>query len=201
MGDDVRRDREGEPPRGVQGDPLPAFARSAVFGVHLLHRIQGQFRRVQGHGARALWGAEVRGQDLRAPDRRQGRRIVPAGSVVLRLLHRPDHDQREVRRPVRRPSAQAGRVADAASYGPGGIDPGGDRGGRAADDAVAAQGDRHPQPLPGGRGGAQLRGQRQGAARRAVRADLDPACGRGRRRRFGCRAGWLPHAIGPGAAA
>ena len=27
-----------------QGDPLPAFAGASVFGIHLLHRVQGQFR-------------------------------------------------------------------------------------------------------------------------------------------------------------
>ena len=38
-------------------------------------------------------------------------RLVPAQPGVLRLLHRPDHDQRPVRRAVRRPAAQAGRAA------------------------------------------------------------------------------------------
>ena len=44
----------------TQGDSLPAFARPALFGLHLLHRLQGQFRRVQGDGARALRRAEIR---------------------------------------------------------------------------------------------------------------------------------------------
>ncbi len=43
-----------------QGNPFPAFARPALFGLHLLHRLQGQFRRVQGDGARALRRAEIR---------------------------------------------------------------------------------------------------------------------------------------------
>ena len=42
----------------------------------------------------------------------QARRLVPARSRLLRLLHRPDHDQRALRRAVRRPAAQAGRAAD-----------------------------------------------------------------------------------------
>ena len=42
-----------------QGDPLPAFARAALLGLHLLHRVQGQFRRIQAHGPRALWRAEI----------------------------------------------------------------------------------------------------------------------------------------------
>ena len=45
----------------LQGDPLPALARAALFGLHLLHRLQGQLRRVQGDGPRALWRAEVHG--------------------------------------------------------------------------------------------------------------------------------------------
>ncbi len=51
---------------------------------------------------------------------------------------------------------------------------------------------RRAQPVPGRRRRAQLRGQRQGAARRQVREDLDPA-GRGRCRRRGrCRARRVP---------
>ncbi len=119
---------------------FPAFAGPAVFGLHLLHRVQGQLRGIQGHGARAVWRAEVREPDPRAPDRREGRRLVQARSVVLRLLHRPDHDEREVRRSVRRSAAQAGRTADAAAHGPGGLDPGGDRRSRAALDARAVAG-------------------------------------------------------------
>ena len=51
---------------------------------------------------------------------------------------------------------------------------------------------RHPQPLPGRRRGAQLRGQRQGPARRRVRAHLDPARGGRRRRRARRGARGLP---------
>ena len=43
-----------------QGAAFPAFARAALFGVHLLHRLQGQFRRVQADGARPLRRAEIR---------------------------------------------------------------------------------------------------------------------------------------------
>jgi predicted NodU family carbamoyl transferase len=43
---------------------------------------------------------------FRQPDRREGRRLLPPRPELLRLLHRPDHDQREVRRVVRRPAAQ-----------------------------------------------------------------------------------------------
>ena len=44
---------------------------------------------------------------LRPPDRHEGRRLVPAEPGLLRLLHRPDDDQRAVRRAVRRAAAQA----------------------------------------------------------------------------------------------
>ena len=43
-----------------QGDPFPAFAGTAVLGVHLLHRLQGQLRRIQGDGAGAVRRAEIR---------------------------------------------------------------------------------------------------------------------------------------------
>ena len=52
----------------------------ALFGVHLLHGLQGQFRRVQGHGAGALWRAEVQGHDPRATSS-TSRRTAPSGST------------------------------------------------------------------------------------------------------------------------
>ena len=69
------------------------------------------------------------------------------------------------------PPRQPGGAADAAPHGPRRLDPGGDRGGRAAPDA-RARGARpgSQQPLPRRRRGAQLRGQRQDPARRALRA-------------------------------
>jgi len=51
---------EGKPPGNLPGDSLSALAGAALFGTDLLHRLQGQFRRVQGDGARALWRAEIR---------------------------------------------------------------------------------------------------------------------------------------------
>ena len=44
----------------IQGDPLPALPGAALLGLHLLHRLQGQLGRVQGHGAGALRRAQVR---------------------------------------------------------------------------------------------------------------------------------------------
>ena len=46
--------------RADQRDPLPALARSALQRLHLLPRLQGELRRVQGHGRGALRRAEVR---------------------------------------------------------------------------------------------------------------------------------------------
>ena len=94
----------GPPPRSPLGngrdlegdarDPLPALARPAVLRVHLLHRLQGELRRVQGDGPRALRRAALRAADQRASDRHQGRRQLPAQPRLLRLLHRPHDDQR-----------------------------------------------------------------------------------------------------------
>ena len=60
MGDDLGGDGQRQQPRDLPGDPLSAFARPALFGRHLLHRLQGQLRRIQGDGAGALWRAEIR---------------------------------------------------------------------------------------------------------------------------------------------
>ena len=96
----------------AQGDPLPAFARPALLGLHLLHRLQGQLRRVQGDGARALRRAELRRADPRQPDRPQGR------TASFRLdLDYFDYctgltmTNAALRRAVRRAAAQAGRAA------------------------------------------------------------------------------------------
>ena len=59
MDHDVGRLRPGQHARSQARDQLPALDRAALFGLHLLHRLQGQFRRVQGDGARALWRAEI----------------------------------------------------------------------------------------------------------------------------------------------
>ena len=121
--------------------------------------------------------------DPRQSDRPEGRRLVPAQPRLFRLLHRADHDQRALRCAVRRPAAQAGSLADATRDGPRRLDPGGDRGSRAAAGAFARRRDRHEATLPCRRRRAQLRRQRQGAARRRHQRHLDPAGGRRCRRR------------------
>ena len=77
------------------------------------------------------------------------------------------------------PAAPARRAADAAPHGPRGLDPGGDRGGRAAADPLARGRDRAAEPVPGRRRGAQLRRQRQGPARRRASSEIwiQPAAG------------------------
>ena len=66
------------PAHAVVGHPLSPFARAALLGVYLLHRLQGQFRGVQSDGARAVWAAEVCADDLRPFARPQAGRNVPA---------------------------------------------------------------------------------------------------------------------------
>ena len=53
VGDRVDRRRPRQRPRAPQRAALARFARPALLGLHLLHRLQGQLRRVQGHGPRA----------------------------------------------------------------------------------------------------------------------------------------------------
>lgn len=65
----------------------------SLFRLYPLHRLQGQLRRVQGHGAGSLWGAQIRWADPRSPDRSEGGRLVPARSLLLRLLHRAQDDE------------------------------------------------------------------------------------------------------------
>ena len=169
MGDHVARLGPGQQARDAEGAPLPAFARPALFGLHLLHRLQGQLRRVQGHGPGALRRAEVQGPDPRQDRRPQGRRHLPPRPDLFRLLHRPAHDERQVRRAVRRQGAQARGAADPAPHGSRGLGPGRHRGDRAAAGALGEEGDRRQEHLPGRRRGAELRRQRQAAARERLR--------------------------------
>jgi RNA polymerase sigma-70 factor (ECF subfamily) len=59
VGHDVDRRRRGRALR-LSRRSLPALARPALLGVHLLLRLQGQQRRVQAHGPRALRRAALR---------------------------------------------------------------------------------------------------------------------------------------------
>ena len=161
----------GKRARAARRDPLPALARHAVLGVHLLHRVQGELGRVQGDGARAV-------RQPRFADRildQRGRAASDDGSFKLNMqyfnyLHGLTMTSARLRRAVRRAAAHARVAADAARDGPRGVGPGGDRGDRAAHGAARAPRDGHAEPLSRGRRRAQLRRQRPPAARRAVRA-------------------------------
>ena len=133
--------------------------------------------------------ASLRSEDPGSSGRYQTRRFLPLEPGVLQLLHRPDHDQRQIRRIVRGTAAQARRVADPAPHGSCRIDP--RRTGRSgfADDALARQRDWREKSVSGRRRCAELRGQREAAARRQLRPNLDSAGRRGRRRRVGSRSG------------
>ena len=60
VGDRIVRRRPRQRHRDPQGAPLARLARPPVLRLHLLHRLQGELRRVQGDGARAVRRAEVR---------------------------------------------------------------------------------------------------------------------------------------------
>ena len=182
MGDDVAGARQRQSAGGPAGNSLPAFAGTAVLRLHLLHRVQGELRRVQGHGARPLRRAEVCVAHPRAPDGPEAGWDIPDEPRVLQLLHRTDDDERALRRPVRGSAPQAGSPADAAGDGSRGLDSGRDRGNGPSADPVDRRGNRCAQPLPRGRRRAELRRQRQGPARRSFQGPVDPACCRRRRR-------------------
>ena len=184
MEHDRRRHGPGQPDQHRQGDPLSAFARPAVFGLHLLHGLQGQRRRIQGDGPRALRRAEVCPDHPRPSDRPEARRQLPHRAGLFRLLHRPDDDQRATstrfsaaRRARRRIRITQREMDLAASI-------------QAVTEevvlrlsALACPRNRDAEPVPGRRRGAELRRQRQAAARRRIREYLDSARGRRRRRR------------------
>ena len=69
VGDDHAGRRARQQLRAAQGDPLPALARAALQRLHLLPRLQGQQRRVQGHGRGAVREAALRRQDPRRAGR------------------------------------------------------------------------------------------------------------------------------------
>ena len=56
----------------------------ALLGLHLLHRIQGQFRRIQGYGPRALWRAQICASHHGASDRHQAGRHLPLEHGLFR---------------------------------------------------------------------------------------------------------------------
>ena len=83
QGNRVRADRRAS---------LPALARAALLGLHLLLRLQGELRRVQADGARPVRRAPLRPGHPRAPPRREGGRLVPDEPRLLRLRRWAAHD-------------------------------------------------------------------------------------------------------------
>ena len=69
---DIACRRQRQPANRPQGNSLPAFIGVALLRSHLLHGLQGQQRRVQSDGARAIRRTEIRQADERSPYRHQG---------------------------------------------------------------------------------------------------------------------------------
>src|SRR5581483_906352 len=135
---DLGGHRSRQPARRGQGTAFSAFAGPALFCLHLLYRLHGQFRRVQGDGPGALWRAEICRPHPQASHRSERGRHVPHRSVILRLLHRPDDDERQIRRLVRRAAPRSGdRQAHSAPHGSRRVDSGRDGGDRAASHPLA----------------------------------------------------------------
>ena len=173
VGHRVARPRPRRRPEAAQGAPLPGFARPALQRVHLLHRLQGELRRVQGDGPRAVRRAALPAAAARPHRPHLRRRVDSHGPVVLQLLPGPHDDRRPLRRGDRRPAARAGVEADAARDGPGAVGPGLHRGGDAEARALRARRNGNEVPDDGRRRRTELRGKRP------------RCCARGRSRRSG----------------
>ncbi len=65
MDDHIGCHWSGQGAADLQGAVFSPLVGPAVFGDHLLHRVQGQFGRVQGHGPGALRRARIQGPDAR----------------------------------------------------------------------------------------------------------------------------------------
>jgi hypothetical protein len=115
----------------LQGDPLPAQPGPALQRLHLLPRLQGEQRRVQGHGPGPLREAGPLRPDHEGDDPPQRGRLLQARHEVLLVRLRPDHDQRAVQRVLRRPAPQARDLDDRARVRHRGLRAEGLRGGRA----------------------------------------------------------------------
>ena len=106
------------------------------------------------------------------------RRFVQAQPRLLQLLRRPDHDQRQVRRPVRPAAAHSGAAADPVPHGHRRLGAAGDRGDRAAHDA------RHCAARPASASCAWRAASRSTASRtaRSCATAVSTASGSSRRR-------------------
>ena len=117
VGDVLDRLRPRERARHDLRDAVPALDRAPLLGVHVLLRLQGEQRRVQAHGPRALRRAEVRGPDPRKARPCLRGRVDPAEHGVLHVRDRPHDDGGRVRAPLRRARARGRVEAHAARDG------------------------------------------------------------------------------------
>ncbi len=146
-------------------------------------------------GLAPLRAAALRRPHPRHAHRRQARRHLPPGRQPLRVPARPDHDRTGLREALRRTPARPRGRADRARVRPRGLRPAGHRGGDAPAGPDGARAHRRVHALPGRRGGAQLRGQRQDHRRgvfdevwiQPAAGDAGGALGRGAGRRHGAR--------------
>ncbi|KAH2811036.1 hypothetical protein KXV85_005345, partial [Aspergillus fumigatus] len=146
-------------------------------------RLQGELRRIQADGPRALRQADLRGSHPLGADRPEGRRLLSPQHEILRLYRFGIDDECGIRRSVWRAGAPARKSHHPARNGSRRLDPGRHRRCGAQDCAASARPHGVAEFVHGRRCRPQLRRQRQAAARENLRQYLDPArSGRCRRR-------------------
>src|SRR5262249_222937 len=89
---DRRGDRRRQQAHHREGNPFPPQPRLVLLGIHLLHRLQGEFRRIQAHGTRTVRDSALRQTYSRLSDRFESGWLVPPQSRLFQLLHRTDDD-------------------------------------------------------------------------------------------------------------
>ncbi len=177
MGNHDLRDRTGDGAGEVRGGGFPPFAGASLFHDHLLPRLRGQRRRVQGDGARPLWRAAVRGRGA-DPGLVGSGGTVRARSLLLRFRARPADVLAGAVRPVRRPATAAWSRDRTTPQGRRPQPPGGPGGDPPGEGPLAARPDRALRSLHGRRSGPQCGGQWADPAGGAFRAALRAAGGR-----------------------
>src|SRR5450759_3765459 len=108
MGDRRHRCRARRRDGAAGGDALSRFARTPLFRIYVSRRLQGEQRRIQTDGARALRGTAIRRPDLFQPAETERRWVVRARSTILRLPRRVANDESEIRSIVRRATPTSG---------------------------------------------------------------------------------------------
>ena len=69
VGDNFGMDRRSRKAHTAMGDCFSSFSGSSLFSFYVLHRIQGELRRVQSHGACSIWRTQICTNNLRSPSR------------------------------------------------------------------------------------------------------------------------------------